>query len=183
MTPPPLSTINDLFCRVAAAANPRAILWQDEFGGWQPLSSDQIYQRVHTLSEAFLSWGAKKGDRIGLIAENRWEWAVADFAILAINAVNVPIYPTLTGDQIAVLLADAGCRIAIVSTRQQFDKLNAVRSRTSLDHILMMDAQAPDGAIGFSKIMAGADDAGPYRDPAISPRSSIPRAPPASPRA
>jgi long-chain acyl-CoA synthetase len=165
MTPPPLSTINDLFCRVAAAANPRAILWQDEFGGWQPLSSDQIYQRVHTLSEAFLSWGAKKGDRIGLIAENRWEWAVADFAILAINAVNVPIYPTLTGDQIAVLLADAGCRIAIVSTRQQFDKLNAVRSRTSLDHILMMDAQAPDGAIGFSKIMAGADDAGPYRDP------------------
>jgi long-chain acyl-CoA synthetase len=176
MTPPPLSTINDLFCRVAAAANPRAILWQDEFGGWQPLSSDQIYQRVHTLSEAFLSWGAKKGERIGLIAENRWEWAVADFAILAINAVNVPIYPTLTGDQIAVLLADAGCRIAIVSTRQQFDKLNAVRSQTSLDHILMMDGQTPDGAIGFSKILAGADDAGPYRDPVFDAlvRSVVP---------
>ncbi len=165
MIPPPLSTINDLFCRMAAAANPRAILWQDEFGAWQPLSSDQIYQRVHTLSEAFLSWGAKKGDRIALIAENRWEWAVSDFAILAINAVNVPIYPTLTGDQIAVLLADAGCRIAIVSTRQQYDKLNAVRSRTSLDRIFMMDAQAPEGAIGFSKILAGADDAGSYRDP------------------
>jgi long-chain acyl-CoA synthetase len=165
MIPPPLSTINDLFCRVSAAANPRAILWQDEFGTWQPLSSDQIYQRVHTLSEAFLSWGAKKGDRIALIAENRWEWAVADFAILAINAVNVPIYPTLTGDQIAVLLADANCRIAIVSTRQQYDKLNAVRSRTSLERILMMDAKAPDGAIGFSKILAGADDAGSFREP------------------
>ncbi len=176
MIPPPLSTINDLFCRLAAAANPRAILWQDELGAWQPLSSDQIYQRVHTLSEAFLSWGAKKGDRIALIAENRWEWAVADFAILAINAVNVPIYPTLTGDQIAVLLADAGCRIAIVSTRQQYDKLNAVRSRTSLDRILMMDAKAPDGAIGFSKILAGADDAGSYRDPVFDAlvRSVVP---------
>jgi long-chain acyl-CoA synthetase len=176
MIPPPLSTINDLFCRLAAAANFRAILWQDESGAWQPLSSDQIYQRVHTLSEAFLSWGAKKGDRIALIAENRWEWAVADFAILAINAVNVPIYPTLTGDQIAVLLADAGCRIAIVSTRQQYDKLNAVRSRTSLDRILMMDAKAPDGAIGFSKILAGADDAGSYRDPVFDAlvRSVVP---------
>jgi long-chain acyl-CoA synthetase len=176
MIPPPLSTINDLFCRLAVAANPRAILWQDESGAWQPLSSDQIYQRVHTLSEAFLSWGAKKGDRIALIAENRWEWAVADFAILAINAVNVPIYPTLTGDQIAVLLADAGCRIAIVSTRQQYDKLNAVRSRTSLDRILMMDAKAPDGAIGFSKILAGADDAGSYRDPVFDAlvRSVVP---------
>ena len=29
----------------------------------------------------------------------------------------------------------------------------------------MMDAKAPDAAIGFSKILAGADDARPYRDP------------------
>ncbi|HXS75131.1 MAG TPA: long-chain fatty acid--CoA ligase [Terracidiphilus sp.] len=167
MTPAPLSTINDLFLRVAAAKNPRAILWQDEFNNWQPLSSDQIYQRVHSMAEAFLSWGAKKGDRIALISENRWEWVVTDFAILSMGGVNVPIYPTLTGDQIAVLLADAGCRIAIVSTRQQFEKLNAVRSKTQLDHILIMDAAAPtpDGAIAFSKILAGADDAGSYRDP------------------
>ena len=110
--PAPLSTINDLFLRIAAAQNPRAILWQDEFNNWQPLSSDQIYCRVHQLAEAFLSWGAKKGDRIALISENRWEWVVTDFAILSIGAVNVPIYPTLTGDQIAVLLGDAGCRRA-----------------------------------------------------------------------
>jgi long-chain acyl-CoA synthetase len=166
MTPPPLRTITDLFSRVAAAANPRAVLWQDEFGAWQPLSSDQIYQRVHTLSEAFLAWGAKKGDRIALISENRWEWIVTDFAILAINAVNVPIYPTLTGEQIATLLKDAGCRIAIVSTRLQFDKLNAVRSQTQLERILIMDGNPPaDGAIGFSKVLAGADDAGTFRDP------------------
>jgi long-chain acyl-CoA synthetase len=165
MTPPPLKTINDLFCRVSASQNPRAILWQDQFGAWQPLSSDQIYQRVHSLSEAFLSWGARKGDCIALISENRWEWVVADFAILAINAVNVPIYPTLTGEQIAVLLADAGCRIAVVSTRQQFDKLNAVRAQTKLEQILMMDGNTPDGAIGFAKILAGADEMGSYRDP------------------
>jgi long-chain acyl-CoA synthetase len=162
---PSLSTLNDLFIGVAAANNPRAILWQDEFGNWAPISSDQIYQRVRTLSQALLSWGAKKGDRIALIAENRWEWAIADFAILAINAVNVPIYPTLTGEQIAELLADAGCKIAIVSTRKQFDKLNAVRSRTQLEHIVMMDGNAPEGSIAFSRILDGADDAGSDRDP------------------
>ena len=163
---PTISTINDLFYLVASAANPRAILWQDEFGLWQPISSDQIYQRVRALALAFLSWGAKKGDRIALIAENRWEWAVTDFAALAIGAVDVPIYPTLTGEQIAVLVADAGCRIAVVSTRQQFDKLNAVRRQTSLERILMMDsAVAPEGAIAFSEVMAGADERGAERDP------------------
>jgi long-chain acyl-CoA synthetase len=162
---PPLTTINDLFRRVAAAANPRAILWQDEFGLWQPISSDQIYQRVRALSEAFLSWGARKGDRIALIAENRWEWAVTDFAALAIGAVDVPIYPTLTGEQIAVLVADAGCRIAVVSTRQQFDKLNAVRGQTALERIVMMDPAAPEGAIPFSEMLKGADERGTEREP------------------
>ena len=147
-----LTTLNDLFCRVAAAANARAILWQDEFGQWQPVSSDQIYQRVRALAQAFLTWGAKKGDRIALISENRWEWAVTDFATMAIGAVNVPIYPTLTGEQIAALVSDAGCRIAVVSTRQQFDKLHAVRGQTSLERILMMDSGAPsEGAIPFSE--------------------------------
>ena len=163
---PSLSTINDLFCRVAAAANPRAVLWHDEFGLWQPISSDQIYQRVRALAQALLGWGAQKGDRIALIAENRWEWAVTDFATLAIGAVNVPIYPTLTGEQIAVLVADADCRIAIVSTRQQFDKLNAVRDLTRLKRILMMDsAVPPDGTVTFNEVLAGADDRGSERDP------------------
>jgi len=162
----PLVTINDLFGRVAASANPRAILWQDEFGHWQPISSDQIYQRVRALAQAFLGWGTRKGDRIALIGENRWEWAVTDFATLAIGAVNVPIYPTLTGEQIAELVHDAGCRIAVVSTRQQFDKLNAVLGQTPLDRILIMDsAAAPAGAVAFSEILAGADDRGSERDP------------------
>jgi long-chain acyl-CoA synthetase len=167
MTPTaPLSTINDLFRRVSAAGNSRAVLWQDEFGQWQPISSDQIYQRVRALSKALLDWGAQKGNCVALIGENRWEWAVTDFATLAIGAVNVPIYPTLTGEQIAVLVEDAGCRIAVVSSRQQFDKLNAVRDQTHLERILIMDsATPPEGAIALSEVLAGADERSSERDP------------------
>jgi long-chain acyl-CoA synthetase len=161
----PISTINDLFLRVAGAENPRAVLWQDEFGQWQPISSDQIYQRVRALAEAFLSWGARKGDRIGLVGENRWEWMVTDFASLAIGATNVPIYPTLTGEQVAELLKDAGCRIAVVSTRAQFDKLQAVRNKTELQEIVLMDAGSPpEGAISLSMLLEGADAKGSSRD-------------------
>jgi len=157
----PLSSVNDLFLRVAAARNPRAVLWQDEFGQWQPISSDQIYQRVWRLGKTLLDWGVRKGDRVALISENRWEWAVVDFATLAIGAVNVPIYPTLTGEQIAVLMKDADCRLAVVSTRQQFDKLNVVREQTPLQRILMMDSATPaSGAIALSEVLAGADAAG-----------------------
>jgi len=162
---PLIQTVNDLFHRVAAGANPRAVLWQNALAVWHPVSSDQIYQRVRALGAALRGWGEQKGDRIALISENRWEWAVSDFAILAIGAVNVPIYPTLTGEQIALLLQDAGCRTAIVSTRQQYDKLDAVRSQTPLQRILIMDsADPPPGAISLASVLAGADSLASQRD-------------------
>jgi len=160
----PIRTLNDLFFRVANSANPRAVLWQDTAGQWQPLSSDQIYQRVRAVGSMLLEWGVKKGDRVAIISENRWEWAVTDFAILAIGAADVPVYPTLTGEQIAALLTDADCHIAFVSTRAQFDKLNAVRSITPLERIVMMDVDAPPDAIPFSKLIEGADALGSQRD-------------------
>ncbi|HLY40005.1 MAG TPA: long-chain fatty acid--CoA ligase [Terracidiphilus sp.] len=175
--PDSLSTINDLFLRVASSANARAVLWQDEFGEWQPLSSDQIYHRVRVLGQTLLAWGAQKGDRIGLISENRWEWAVSDFACLAIGAVDVPIYPTLTGEQIAALIRDAGCRIALVSTRQQFDKLNAVRAQTPLERVIIMDsAEPPEGAVAFAGLMKEAEGCGPERDPVFDAlaRAAVP---------
>ncbi len=160
MTPvAPITTINDLFLRITAAANPRAVLWQDAAGQWQPLSSDQIYQRVRAIAQAFLDWGAKQGDRIALIGENRWEWGVTDFAALAIGAADVPIYPTLTAEQIAELLRDAGCRIAVVSTLQQFEKLTSIRAETQLEHVVVMDASHAAGSRGLS----GPDRGAPTR--------------------
>ncbi|MFP5275838.1 MAG: AMP-dependent synthetase/ligase [Acidobacteriota bacterium] len=166
-TIPPISTLNDLFRRIAAAANPGAVLWQDASGQWQPLSSDQLYQRVRALALRFFDWGARKGDRIALVSENRWEWAVTDFAVLALGAADVPIYPTLTGEQIAVLLRDAGCRIAVVSTLQQFEKLNAVREQSGIERIVIMDEPAPAGAVAFRELIAGADARGSERDPSF----------------
>lgn len=165
MTPSSISTINDVFIRIAAAGNPRAVLWQDEFSQWHPISSDQMYQRVRALATALLSLGAKKGDRIALVSENRWEWAVTDFAVLAIGAADVPLYPTLTGEQIAEQIRDADCRIAVLSTRQQFDKLQSVRAQTPLQTIVIFDSPAPAGAVAMSELLSDADTRGTQRDP------------------
>jgi long-chain acyl-CoA synthetase len=170
MTIPPIATVNDLFRRIAAAGQARAVLWQDATGEWRPISSDAMYQRVRGLAKAFLAWGAKKGDRIALISENRWEWAVTDFAVLAIGAADVPIYPTLPCEQIAPLIRDAGCRIAVVSTQQQFDKLHAVRGQTPLERIVLMDSPAPEGAIAMGELLVGADARGSERDPEFDAR-------------
>jgi long-chain acyl-CoA synthetase len=160
-----IKTVNELFLQVAGSRRERAFLRQDEAGAWLPISSTEIYQRVRALAKAFQSWGIEHGDRIAILSENRWEWAVTDFATLAIGAVDVPIYPTLTAEQVGALLRDSGSRIMVVSTRAQYEKVAAVREGTALEHVVMMDsANVPADAVVFASLLRAAEGQGSKRD-------------------
>ena len=37
--------------------------------------------------------GVKKGDNVAILSATRYEWAIADIAILSLGAVVVPLYP------------------------------------------------------------------------------------------
>jgi long-chain acyl-CoA synthetase len=158
-----LETLVDAVGLVAASKRERALLWQDASGSWQPLSSSELMARVYAIANAFTAWGIVKGDRIALLAENRWEWPVVDFATLVLGAVDVPIYPTLTAEQIATLLIDSGARVAVVSTEAQYKKLASIRSRTQLEHIIVMDPitnqQNPPGVVSLSSLIENAGSA------------------------
>jgi long-chain acyl-CoA synthetase len=158
-----LQTLNDIFFVIADSRRDRAMLFQDSAGAWQPISSEQVYQRVRAIAAALRSWGIGKGDRVAILSENRWEWAVADFACLAIGAADVPIYPNLLSDQIIPLLADSGARVIFVSTRAQYDKIAPHRAATAIEHIVLMDDDP--AAETFSSLLGAADDRGPARDP------------------
>jgi long-chain acyl-CoA synthetase len=170
---PDVQTVNELFLRVASSNQPKAMQYQDEAGNWHALTANEVYQRIHALGSVFLDWGILRGDRIAILSENRWEWAVTDFATLAIGAVDVPIYPTLTAGQIGELLRDSGARIIVVSTRIQYDKVEAVRADTLLEHVVLMDSAGlfeatwPADAVKFSALMenaAGKQDRDPEFD-------------------
>jgi long-chain acyl-CoA synthetase len=162
-----LQTLNDIFFTIADSHRDRAMLFQDSGGNWQPLSSSRVYQRVRAVAAALRSWGIGKGHRVAILAENRWEWAIADFACLAIGAADVPIYPNLLAGQIVPLLADSGSRVLFVSTRAQYDKIAPHRPATALEHIVVMDDDPLPNSEQFAKLIADADAQGDHRDAAF----------------
>ena len=149
-----LRTLNDIFFTLAETPRGRAMLVQDKTGTWQPLSSEEVCRRIRAVAAALRSWGIRQGDRVAILAENRWEWAIADFACLALGVVDVPLYPTLLAQQIGQLLADSGARAIFLSTRAQFDKIASVRGATSLEHVVIMDDENVPGAVTFSSLLA-----------------------------
>ncbi len=134
-----LKTVNDVMLLATGRGGKRAAMVQDATGAWQPVTSAQLRHRVRALAAVFQKWGVQKGDRVAILSENRWEWPVTDFATLAIGAVDVPLYPTLTGEQIGSMLRDSGAKIAVVSSAKQYAKVAEVRQQTHLEQIVVMD--------------------------------------------
>jgi long-chain acyl-CoA synthetase len=148
-----LRTLNDVFLRATSRGAERAIL-TPVGDGWQPISCDALYWRTRRLAAWLTARGVVKGDRVALIAENRWEWAVTDFASLAIGAIDVPMFPTLTADQTAAQLRDSGAKIAFVSTS---DLAKKVMQAGVVETIVVMEPDTDSTHIAFASLVAGED--------------------------
>jgi len=133
-----ITTLNNIFFAATERNLERAMLYR-EAGKWRPISSSDFRRNVISTVHALQAWGVRKGDRIAILSENRPEWSTADFAILLLGAVTVPVYATLTPDQTAYTLRDAGAIIAFVSTEQQLRKVRSILSQTQLKKIVVMD--------------------------------------------
>ncbi len=131
-------TINDVFCSVVERNHDRVMLYKQTVK-WIPVSSRELYRNVIGTARMLAQWGIGKGDRVAILSENRPEWAVADFATLLLGAADVPIYPTLTGEQTLAILQDSGARIAFVSTVEQLEKVLSIKDRTALEKVVVMD--------------------------------------------
>jgi long-chain acyl-CoA synthetase len=108
--------------------------------GIDGLSSKAFFERVRDVSLGLGALGITAGDRVAIIAESRPDWLIADLAVLTAGAVTVPVYPTLSSPQVRYILADCGARAAIISTREQLDKIRKIRHELpGLGVVILMD--------------------------------------------
>lgn len=115
-------------------------------GRYQPISHKDVLRRVRHIALGLESLGVKRGDRVGIMSENRPEWALADWACLCSGMTDVPVYPTLPAEQIVHPLNDSGAVALFVSTPDQAAKAKSVRGEfKTLRHIISFVDSKPDG--------------------------------------
>jgi len=153
-----IQTLNDVFFQLVNSNSDRVLMYRQS-GKWLNLGSKELYRNVVGVSRTLQGWGLHKGDRCAILSENRPEWAIADFATMSFGGIVVPIYPTLTSEQIAWLLRDAGVRVLFLSTVEQLKKVREVQSQTPVEKIVIMD-DAPDADVKSMRTIMQSGPAG-----------------------
>src|SRR5579863_8434071 len=149
-----LATLNDIFFAATERNLDRMMLYR-EAGSWLPISSSQFRRNVSATVRALQKWGVRKGDRVAILSENRPEWSTADFAILLLGAVTVPVYSTLTPEQTAYTLRDSGASIIFLSTELQLRKVQSILPQTQLRRIVVMNqVQIPSDLAATCALMS-----------------------------
>lgn len=132
-------TLAKLFQSSVSHGKPDAILTK-ETGTYEPISSRELERRVVNLHLALRAAGINRGEKVALLSENRWEWAVADFAMMTAGIISVPLYPTLSADNVRYLLAHSESRGVFCSTAGQIDKIQEIRDELpDLDLVIAFD--------------------------------------------
>jgi long-chain acyl-CoA synthetase len=148
-------TIPQMFIEVAEAQPAIcAQLSKDEQGIFKPRSYAELLGDIELFAAGLVALGLKRGDRVGLISDNRKEWLVADLAILGLGGADVPRGCDATVQEITYILGFSGCELALLENEKQLRKVLESRpSLPALKTVVLFD-EAGDSAA------AEAEDAG-----------------------
>ena len=85
---------------------------------------------MNQLSNGLVEYGLQPGQKVALITDaSRTEWNICDHAALQIGAIDVPIYPTMTEQDIQYILNHSEATICFVSNQDLLTKIQNIREQ------------------------------------------------------
>jgi long-chain acyl-CoA synthetase len=127
-----------MFFDQAARLGDKPFLWVKHAGRYQAISWAAAARDVRRLALGLRSLGIGRGERVGLVGENRPEWVIADLAIMSAGAITVPAYVTHTIEDHRHVFSNSGARAVIVSKAPLSARVLAAANQVSTIHTVVM---------------------------------------------
>ncbi|WUT00353.1 long-chain fatty acid--CoA ligase [Streptomyces sp. NBC_00708] len=116
---------------------------KDADGHWQDITSAVFRDEVLALAKGLIAHGVRFGDRVALMSRTRYEWTLFDFALWAVGAQSVPVYPTSSAEQVLWMLHDAEVSAVMVEHEDHAMTVASVIDRLpQLKRLWQLDAGA-----------------------------------------
>ena len=113
--------------RVQTSANKEAFRYLVA-GEWVSATWRQTADRVEELAAGLLALGIEPEQRVGIASSTRYEWILADLAIMCSGAATTTVYSSTNASDTAYILNDSECRIVFAEDSGQLAKLTERRA-------------------------------------------------------
>ena len=87
------------------------------------VSFGEIFELAQNLGTALIDLGVEAREHVGLIADNRLEWIIADMAVILIGAVDVPRGTDVTDGDITYILPHADVKLVFAENAVVVQKI------------------------------------------------------------
>jgi len=117
----------------------------------------ELFEQVCDLAMGLLDIGVKHGDHVGLFADNRYEWILADMAIIFCGAADVPRGTDVTDNDINLIIPHSDMKVLFVENLKLYEKIKKnKRKLTGLKKIILMEKKekAPKGVFHLNDLLA-----------------------------
>ncbi|TGL69050.1 AMP-dependent synthetase/ligase [Leptospira jelokensis] len=134
------TTLNDVFYYAKRTYGSKEMFFaKDSNKNFKGRTFSDIFQEAENLALSLLQMGLQPGDRIGLMADNRTEWAIADIATLLNGAVNVPRGSDSTAQEIEYILSHSESKYCFVEHEKLYDSLKPIFANTKVEKVIILD--------------------------------------------
>src|SRR5260370_3810662 len=145
---PRYKTLVDIFRHSVREHGARELFGTKRDGVWRYTTYADFGHSVDRLRGGLASLGIERGDRVGIVSNNRVEWAVAAFACYTLGAVFVPMYEAQSPKEWDFIVRECGAKSLFVANLAILDKArNLLESIPTLRSLVVID-RAPNGAQG-----------------------------------
>ncbi|MEA3222247.1 MAG: long-chain fatty acid--CoA ligase [Thermodesulfobacteriota bacterium] len=150
--------------RVEEHGDNALVAYKNKDGVYEDISWNKMNEMVRNVGLFLISKGIQPDDKVALFSPNRYEWWVADLAILSIGAVNVPIYATNSAEESRYIIENSDSKMCFVGTRDHMDKILEVKDKLpNLGDIIIFD-DLDKAAGGVIDLKAAMKEGSAYKD-------------------
>jgi long-chain acyl-CoA synthetase len=112
-------------------------------GDWTSATWQQVADRVEVLAAGLLAMGIEPEQRVGIASSTRYEWILADLAVMCAGAATTTVYPSTNAGDTAYILADSESRVVFAEDDSQLKKLRSQRGDLpSVSKVVIFDGTA-----------------------------------------
>ena len=112
---------------------------------WESVTWKQAGERVSRLAAGLLSLGLTSEQRVGIASGTRYEWILADLAVMCAAGATTTVYPTTNAEDTAYIVGDSECQVVFAEDDEQVAKLTEQKSQIpTVKKVVVFDG-ATDG--------------------------------------